>query len=134
LNVRTTGAGDVGARRHGAYARSARSPFVNSTIAEHDGRLLARIEDDHMVFEVNFDTLDPTDVTLHFLRDGEKVGSIYNDYGTQKTMARLTVPGDADFIGVEVPKSFVAELLDAAAETGRLADPTAAESYRLRVL
>jgi hypothetical protein len=107
---------------------------VNSTIAEHDGRLLARIEDDHMVFEVNFDTLEATDVTLHFLRDGEKVGSIYNDYGTQKTMARLTVPGDGDFIGVEVPKSFVAEVLDAASETDRLANPTAAEGYRLRVL
>jgi hypothetical protein len=107
---------------------------VNSTITEHDGRLLARIEDDHMVFEVNFDTLDPTDVTLHFLRDGEKVGSIYNDHGTQKTMARLTVPGESDFIGVEVPKSFVTELLDVAAETGRLGDPTAAAAYRLRVL
>jgi hypothetical protein len=107
---------------------------VTTTIAEHDGRLLARIEDDHMVFEVNFDTLAATDVTLHFLRDGEKVGSIYNDHGTQKTMARLTVPGDGDFIGVEVPKSFVGELLDVAEETGRLADPTDAEGYRLRVL
>jgi hypothetical protein len=107
---------------------------VNSTIAEHDGRLLARIEDDHMVFEVNFDTLAATDVTLRFRRDGETVGSIYNDFGTQKTMARLAVPGDGDFVGVEVPKSFVAELLDAAAETGRIEDPTAAEGYRLRVL
>ena len=134
LNVRTVGATLVETWRRGAYARSVRNPSVNSTITEHDGRLLARIEDDHMVFEVNFDTLDPTDVTLHFVRDGEKVGSIYNDYGTQKTMARLTVPGDGDFIGVEVPKPFVAELLDIAAETGRLADPTAAAAYRLRVL
>jgi hypothetical protein len=87
-----------------------------------------------MVFEVNFDELEATDVTLRFLRDGERVGSIYNDYGTRKTMARLTVPGDGDFIGVEVPKAFVADLLDTAAETDRLVDPTAAEAYRLRVL
>nr|WP_136589036.1 hypothetical protein [Salinigranum halophilum] len=107
---------------------------MNTKIVEHDGRLLARIEDDHMVFEVNFDTLAATDVTLHFLRDGEKVGSIYNDHGTQKTMARLTVPGDNDFIGVEVPKSFVAAVLDTAAETDRLADATDADGYRLRVL
>jgi hypothetical protein len=107
---------------------------VNAKIVEHDGRLLARIEDDHMVFEVNFDTLEATDVTLRFRRDGEKVGSIYNDHGTQKTMARLIVPGENDFIGVEVPKSFVAELLDVAAETGRLANPTEAEGYRHRVL
>lgn len=107
---------------------------MESTITEHDGRLLARIEDDHMVFEVSFDTVEATDVTLRFLRDGEKVGSVYNDFGTEKTMARLIVPGKNDFIGVEVPKSFVADLLDAAAEAGRVADETAVEGYRLRVL
>jgi hypothetical protein len=107
---------------------------VHTTIAEHDGRLLARLEDDDRVFEVSFDTLEATDVTLHFLRDGEKVGSIYNDDGTQRTMARLTVPGEGDFIAVEVPKSFVAEVLDVAGETDRVANPTEAEGYRLRVL
>jgi hypothetical protein len=107
---------------------------VHTTITEHDGRLLARLEDDDRVFEVSFDTLEATDVTLHFQRDGEKVGSIYNDDGTRRTMARLTVPGESDFIGVEVPKSFVAEVLDVAAETDRLANPTDAEGYRLRVL
>lgn len=107
---------------------------MNTKFVEHDGRLLARIEDDDMVFEVNFDTVEATAVTLRFVRDGEKVGSIYNDHGTKKTMARLTVPGDNDFIGVEVPTSFVAELLDVAAETGRITDPTAVEGYRHRVL
>jgi hypothetical protein len=107
---------------------------VDRTITEHDGRLLARIEDEHMLFEVSFDELEATDVTLRFLRDGEKVGSIYNDYGTEKTMARLTVPGETDFIGVEVPKEFVAEVIDAALENDRVADETAIEGYRLRVL
>jgi hypothetical protein len=107
---------------------------VKHTVTEHDDRLMARIEDDHMVFEVSFDELEATDVTLRFLRDGEKVGSIYNDYGTEKTMARLTVPGGTDFIGVEVPKEFVAEVVDTALETGRVADETAIEGYRLRVL
>jgi hypothetical protein len=103
-------------------------------VTDHDGRLLARIEDDHMVFEVSFDELEATDVTLRFLRDGEKVGGIYNDDGTKRTMARLTVPGDTDFISVEVPKAFVEQIVDTALETGRVADETAIEGYRLRVL
>jgi len=108
---------------------------MDSVITEHDGLLLARIEDDQMVFEVSFDELEPTDVTLRFYRDGEKVGSIYNDDGTTRTMARLTTGRDGDdFIGVEVPKSFVADLLDAAEESGRVTDETAAAGYRTRVL
>ena len=103
-------------------------------VTEHDGRLLARIEDDQMVFEVSFDDLEATDVTLRFRRDGEKVGSIYNDDGTERTMARLTVPGETDFIGIEVPKAFVEEIVEAALETGRVVDETAVEGYRLRVL
>lgn len=39
-----------------------------------------------------------------------------------------------DFIGVEVPNEFVAEMLDVAVETGRVTDETAAEGSRLRVL
>lgn len=74
--------------------------------------MLARIEDDEFVFEVSFETIEPTDVTLRFRRDGEKVGSIYNDDGTEQTMARLTT----------------------AVETGRVTDESAAEGYRLRVL
>jgi hypothetical protein len=108
---------------------------MDSVITEHDGLLLARIEDDRMVFEVSFDELEPTDVTLRFNRDGEKVGSIYNDNGTARTMARLTTGREGnDFIGVEVPKSFVTDVLDAAEESGRVTDETAAAGYRTRVL
>jgi len=107
---------------------------MDSVVATQDDRLLARIEDDHMVFEVTFDTVEVTDVTLRFRRDGEKVGSIYNDDGTARTMARLTVPGDTDFIAVKVPKTFVAEILDAAAEAGHIENSEMVEGYRLRVL
>lgn len=108
---------------------------METTIAEQDGRMLARIEGDDRVFEVTFDTIEPTDVTLRFIRDDDRVGSIYNDDGTDRTMARLTTGREgSDFIGVEVPKEFVAELLDAAAEAERITDETALEGYRLRVL
>jgi len=103
-----------------------------STVVDLEDRLLARHETESMVFEVNVDAVEVTDVTLRLRRDGEKVGSIYNDHGTEKTMAHLTTPGD-DFVGVEVPKSFVREALDLAEETDRIAggDPA---TYRLRVL
>ncbi|MFC7133186.1 MULTISPECIES: hypothetical protein [Salinibaculum] len=108
---------------------------METTIAELDGLMLARVEGDDRVFEVSFDTIEPTDVTLRFIRDEERVGSIYNDDGTERTMARLTTGRDgSDFIGVEVPKDFVSELLDAASEAGRITDETALEGYRLRVL
>ena len=108
---------------------------METTVAEHDGAILARLESDDRVFEVHFDALEPTDVTLRFLREGERVGSVYNDDGTKRTMARLTTARDGtDFIGVKVPKEFVAEILDTALETGRVTDETAAEGYRLRVL
>ncbi|MEF8843744.1 MAG: hypothetical protein V5A62_19315 [Haloarculaceae archaeon] len=108
---------------------------MRTTVTEHAGLLLARIEDDEFVFEVNFETIEPTDVTLRFRRDGEKVGSIYNDDGTEKTMARLTTAREGDdFIGVRVPEEFVSEVLIAAVETGRVTDESAAEGYRLRVL
>jgi len=108
---------------------------MQTTVTEHDGRMLARLEDTDRVFEVSFDSIEPTDVTLRFVRDGERIGSIYNDDGTARTMARLMTGRDSpDFISVEVPKEFVAELLDAAVESGRVTDETAAEGYRLRVL
>lgn len=108
---------------------------METTVAEHDGLMLARLESDDRVFEVSFDSIDPTDVTLRFVRNGDRVGSIYNDDGTQRTMARLTTGReDTDFIGVEVPKEFVSEVLNAALEAGRVTDETAAEGYRLRVL
>jgi len=108
---------------------------VKQIVTERDGRMLARVESDDRVFEVSFDAIEPTDVTLRFLRDGERVGSIYNDDGTNRTMARLTTAREGtDFISVEVPKEFVDELLAAAVEADRLTDETAAEGYRLRVL
>ncbi|RLM53451.1 hypothetical protein DVK02_13230 [Halobellus sp. Atlit-31R] len=108
---------------------------METTVVEHDGHLLARLEDSDRVFEVNFDAIEPTDVTLRFLRDGVQVGSIYNDDGTKRTMARLTTGReDTDFISVEVPKQFVDEVLGAAVESGRVTDESAAEGYRLRVL
>jgi len=108
---------------------------MDTVIAEHDGHMIARLDDSDRVFEVAFDTIDPTDVTLRFIRDDSRVGSIYNHDGTDRTMARLTTGRDgSDFIGVEVPKDFVAELLDAASEADRITDETALNGYRLRVL
>ena len=108
---------------------------METIVVEHDGRMLARVEDTDRVFEVSFDSIAPTDVTLRFIRDGERVGSIYNDDGIERTMARLTTAREGtDFIGVEVRKAFVAEVLDAAVESGRVTDESAAEGYRLRVL
>ncbi|PSQ23295.1 hypothetical protein BRD06_09250 [Halobacteriales archaeon QS_9_67_15] len=108
---------------------------METLVAEHDGHMLARLETADRVFEVSFDAVEPTDVTLGFLRDGERVGSIYNDDGTDRTMARLTTGRDGtDFIGVEVPKEFVAEILETAVESGRVTDETDAEGYRMRVL
>jgi len=108
---------------------------VKQIVTEQDGRMLARVESDDRVFEVSFDAIEPTDVTLRFRRDGERVGSIYNDDGTNRTMARLTTAREGtDFISVEVPKEFVDELLAATVEADRVTDETAAEGYRLRVL
>jgi hypothetical protein len=108
---------------------------MKTVVTERGESMLARVESDDRVFEVTFDSVEPTDVTLRFLRDHERVGSIYNDDGTDRTMARLTTGREGtDFIGVEVPKEFVAELLDAATEAGRVTDDDAAEGYRIRVL
>jgi len=107
---------------------------VASTITERAGGLFARYEADDVVFEVTFEELGVTDVELHFRRDGERVGGVYNDDGTRRTMAQLSVPGEDDFVGARVPKSFVADVLDAAEDAGRLADDADAEGYRLRVL
>ena len=59
-------------------------------------------------------------VTLRFRQDGERVGSIYNDDGTDRNIARLSTAHEGvDFIGVEVPRGFVEEDLDAATELGK---------------
>jgi hypothetical protein len=99
-----------------------------------DGAVLARYETETTQFEVTFETLRVNDVTLHFERDGEKVGSIYNDDGTRRTMAQLEASGE-DFLGAEVPESFVADLLTVAEEEDRVAEGRSTlERYRLRVL
>lgn len=107
---------------------------MDTTVTELDDRLFARLEADDRVFEVRFDTLDVTDVTLRFRRDGQRVGSVFNDDGTSRTMARLNVPGESDFVAVEVPKSFVAAIVDAAESGDRVANPERLAGYRLRVL
>ncbi|MCQ4334558.1 hypothetical protein KM295_13955 [Natronomonas sp. F2-12] len=108
---------------------------METTIAELDGLMLARLEGEDRVFEVSFELIDPTDVTLRFLRNGNRVGSIYKDDGTNRAMARLTTGRDGtDFIGIGVPKEFVADLLDTAVEAGRVTEKGAVEGYRLRVL
>lgn len=108
---------------------------IETTIAELDGLMLARLEGEDRVFEVSFELIDPTDVTLRFLRNGNRVGSIYKDDGTNRAMARLTTGRDGtDFIGIGVPKEFVADLLDTAVEAGRVTEKGAVEGYRLRVL
>ena len=72
---------------------------METTIAEHGGHMIARIDGKDRVFEVAFDTIEPTDVTLRFSRDDERVGSIYNDDGTARTMARLTTGREgSDFV------------------------------------
>ena len=105
-----------------------------STITEREGGLFARYEADDVVFEVTFERLRVTDVELHFQRDGEWVGGVYNDDGTRRTMAQFSVPGEDDFLGARVPKSFVADVLDTAEDADRLADDADVEGYRLRVL
>jgi hypothetical protein len=107
---------------------------MTSLVEPVEGGVLARYETESALFEVIFETLRVNDVTLHFERDGQKVGSVYNDDGTRRTMAHLDADGE-DFIGVEVPKSFVAELLAVAEAEGRVAEGRSTpERYRLRVL
>ena len=85
-------------------------------VEEIDGRIMARVEEDSHIFEVNFNELEVKDVVLAFYNDGVRVGSIYNDDGTQRVMARLETVGDEDFISVELEKKFVSEILDKASE------------------
>lgn len=76
---------------------------METTVTEHDGVMLARLGSDDRVFEVSFDSIEPIDVTLRFLRDGGHVGSIYDDGGTKRTMARLTTGREGtNFIGVKL--------------------------------
>lgn len=99
-----------------------------------EGKLMARVEEDSHVFEVNFDTLKVKDVSIAFYRDGERMGSIYNDDGTERTMARLETKGEEDFISVEVDKKFVSMILERAAEEEILTtEKSSVEAYRTRI-
>ena len=99
-----------------------------------DGRMMARVEEESHVFEVNFDNLNVKEVSLAFYRNGERMGSIYNDDGTDRTMARLETIGEEDFISVEVEKKFVSMILDRAAEEEMLTtEDTSVEAYRTRL-
>lgn len=103
-------------------------------VDEVDGKLMARVEEDTHVFEVNFDSLKVKDVVLAFYNDGERVGSIYNDDGTKRTMARLETKGEEDFISVEVEKEFVAKIIDRATEEDMFTtEETSVEAYRTRL-
>lgn len=104
-------------------------------MTQHGGFILARTGSSDRVFEVNLGAIEPTGETLGLYRDDERVESIDNDDWTDRTMGQLTTARkDTDFIGVEVPKEFIAEVRDAATEAGRVTDEAAADGYRLQVL
>lgn len=96
--------------------------------------LMARIEEKSRIFEVNFDRLEIQDVTLSFHKDGKGVGSIYNDDGTERLMARLSTVGEEDFISTEVEKEFVEKILEKAEEEQMIieADSTL-KAYKTRI-
>lgn len=87
-------------------------------VTEIEGRMMARIDTDSKVFEVNFTELKVHDVKLSFHMDGQRVGSIYNDDGTERVMARLNTVGEEDFISVKIDREFVAEILEKAQVSG----------------
>ena len=80
-------------------------------VNEIEGRLMARIDTKSKVFEVNFTELRVHDVTLSFHMNGQRVGSIYNDDGTERLMARLNTVGEEDFISFKVDRGFVERYL-----------------------
>jgi uncharacterized protein YbbC (DUF1343 family) len=86
-------------------------------VTEIEDRMMARIDTDSKVFEVNFTQLRVHDVTLSFHMNDQRVGSIYNDDGTERLMARLNTVGEEDFISVKVDKDSVAEILEKAEES-----------------
>ena len=101
-----------------------------------DGGLMARYETNDRVVDVQFDRLVVTDVTLRLYRDEREVGSVYNDHGTAQTMFRAGGQEGSDFVGVELPKSFVDRVLTEAEELGitESESGTSPDLYRRRVL
>ena len=103
-------------------------------VSEIEGSLMARIDTDSKVFEVNFDELRVHDVTLSFHMDGKRVGSIYNDDGTERLMARLNTVGEEDFISFKVDREFVAEILEKAEESDYLEQGSSSvKAYKTRM-
>jgi hypothetical protein len=103
-------------------------------VTEIEGRMMVRIDTDSKVFEVNFDELRVHDVTLSFHMNGQRVGSIYNDDGTERLMARLNTVGEEDFISFKVNRGFVAEILDKAEESGYLEQGSSSlKAYKTRM-
>lgn len=103
-------------------------------IGKVEGRMMARIEKDDYIFEVNYDTLVVKDVVLAFYRNGERVGSIYNDDGTKRTMARLEPVGEEDFISTRVSKSFVKKVISESKTEGMIdRDSSSVEAYKKRM-
>ena len=103
-------------------------------VNEIEGRLMARIDTNSKVFEVNFTELRVHDVTLSFHMNGQRVGSIYNDDGTERLMARLNTVGEEDFISFEVDRGFVAEILEKAEESEYLEQGSSSlKAYKTRM-
>ena len=103
-------------------------------VNEIEGRLMARIDTKSKVFEVNFTELRVHDVTLSFHMNGQRVGSIYNDDGTERLMARLNTVGEEDFISFKVDRGFVAEILEKAEESGYLEQGSSSlKAYKTRM-
>lgn len=97
-------------------------------------QFVARCESNTTVFEVTYDEIKLSDVTVSFKRDGESVASIYNDYNTSKTMAHIYAPGETDFSSHEVPKKFVEEVLNHAEAHDLVENPERVYGYRVRIL
>ena len=103
-------------------------------VNEIEGRMMARIDNDSKIFEVNFSELRVHDVTLSFHMNDQRVGSIYNDDGTERLMARLNTVGEEDFISFKVNREFVAEILEKAEESDYLEQGSSSlEAYKTRM-
>lgn len=103
-------------------------------VTEIEGRMMARIDTDSKVFEVNFSELRVHDVTLSFHMNDQRVGSIYNDDGTERLMARLNTVGEEDFISFKVDREFVAEILEKAQVSGYIEQGSSSlEAYKTRM-
>jgi|GEM_PF-311810 hypothetical protein len=103
-------------------------------VTEIEDRLMARIDADSKVFEVNFNELRVHDVTLSFHMNNQRVGSIYNDDGTDRLMARLNTVGEEDFMSIKVDRSFVAEILERSRESGYIKQGSSSlKAYKTRM-